>query len=72
MQPKTPKLLEDSRDATAFIEAVAVAAEGYTPNRKAEFLLSNSVDAEDYARAVEEVRRMGLAPAAIPHYKPAV
>jgi hypothetical protein len=33
-------------------------------------LLSNAVDAQDYARAEEEVRRLGLEPAAIPHHKP--
>jgi len=42
----------------------------YTPERKAEFLLNNAVDAEDYARAVKLVRKMGLDPAQIPHRKP--
>jgi hypothetical protein len=45
--------------------------EDYTPERIAEFLLSNSVDADDYADAVAEVRRMGLDPDKIPHQKPA-
>ena len=44
--------------------------EDYTPERIAEFLLSNSVDAKDYAGAVAEVRRMGLDPAKLPHQKP--
>ena len=51
--------------------AVAVPVEVYTPRRKAEFLLSNAVDADDYARAVEEVRKMGLDPETVPHRKPA-
>jgi AbrB family looped-hinge helix DNA binding protein len=51
--------------------AVAVPVEAYTPERKAEFLLSNAVDAEDYAAAVEQVRGMGLDPEAIPHRRPA-
>jgi GNAT superfamily N-acetyltransferase len=42
----------------------------YTPERIAEFLLNNAVNAEDYARAVEEVRRLGLDPEAIPHERP--
>jgi hypothetical protein len=42
----------------------------YTDERVAEFLLSNSVDADDYSRACEEVRRMGLDPAKIAHTKP--
>ncbi len=50
--------------------AVAVPVEVYTPQRKAEFLLSNAVDTDDYARAVEEVRRMGLDPEDVPHWKP--
>jgi hypothetical protein len=44
--------------------------EEYTPERIAEFLLSNSVDAEDYAQAVAEVRRMGLNPENILHSRP--
>jgi AbrB family looped-hinge helix DNA binding protein len=44
--------------------------EVYTPKRKAQFLLSNSLDAADYAGAVAEVRAMGLDPDLIPHYKP--
>ena len=50
--------------------ALVLPIEVYTPERKAQFLLSNAVDAADYAGAVAEVRRMGLDPAKIPHYKP--
>jgi hypothetical protein len=42
----------------------------YAPERQAEFLLSNAVDVKDYVRAKEEVRKMGLDPRKIPHYKP--
>jgi hypothetical protein len=42
----------------------------YSPQRKAQFLLSNAVDAEDHARAVEEVRKLGVDPAIVPHIKP--
>ena len=42
----------------------------YTPERKAQFLLMNAVDATDYAAAVTEVREMGLDPDTIPHDKP--
>jgi len=45
--------------------------EDYSPERIAEFLLSNALDAEDYAEAVAEVRRMGLDPEKVPHQKPA-
>jgi AbrB family looped-hinge helix DNA binding protein len=50
--------------------ALVLPVEVYTPERKAQFLLSNSVDAADYAGAVAEVHRMGLDPDTIPHYKP--
>ena len=50
--------------------AVAVPLENYSPQRKAEFLLSYAVDGEDYARAEEEVRKMGLDPATISHCRP--
>jgi AbrB family looped-hinge helix DNA binding protein len=50
--------------------ALVLPVEVYTPERKAQFLLSNAVNAADYARAVAEVRAMGLHPDKIPHYKP--
>ncbi len=49
--------------------AVALPVEVYTPERRAEFLLSNATDAEDYRRAAAEVRRMGLDPERIPHHR---
>jgi AbrB family looped-hinge helix DNA binding protein len=50
--------------------ALVLPIEVYTPERKAQFLLSNAIDAADYADAVAEVRAMGLHPETIPHYKP--
>ena len=50
--------------------ALVLPIEVYTPARKAQFLLSNAIDAADYADAVAEVRAMGLDPDTIPHYKP--
>ena len=44
--------------------------EVYTPERRAEFLLTNAVDAEDYREAVEEVKKMGLDPDAVLHTSP--
>src|SRR5437588_12832098 len=45
------------------------AVETYTPQRRAEFLLSNAVDSKDYARACQEVQKLGLDPAKIRHHK---
>jgi bifunctional DNA-binding transcriptional regulator/antitoxin component of YhaV-PrlF toxin-antitoxin module len=42
----------------------------YTPERIAEFTLLNALDEEDYGRAVEEVKRMGLDPDTIDHFRP--
>ena len=50
--------------------AVVLPIERYTAARKAEFLLNNAVNADDYAWAVQEVRRMGLDPDTIPHEQP--
>ena len=49
---------------------VTLPFEIYTAERKAAFLLNNTVTPEDYALAIEEVRKMGLDPEAIPHKKP--
>ena len=50
--------------------AVVVPVEIYSSERKAEFLLSNAVDASDYRAAQAEVQRMGLDPSKVPHRKP--
>jgi len=63
-------IAEERDDGILLRPAVVLPIETYTRERRAEFLLSNAVDAADYKRAVKEVRRMGLDPAAIPHHKP--
>ena len=42
----------------------------YTSERKAEFLLNNAIDSEDYAKAIGEIRKLGLDPEKVPHDKP--
>jgi hypothetical protein len=44
--------------------------ENYSPERLAEFLLNNAATPEEYAAAVQEVRKMGIDPTTIPHEKP--
>ena len=63
-------IAEERPDGILLRPALALPVEIYTPQRKAEFLLSNAVDAEDYRAAVAEVKKMGLEPASIPHHKP--
>ena len=63
-------IAEEHENGILLRPATVVALEIYTDERKAEFMLSNAIDAEDYARAVDEVRKLGLDPDDIPHYKP--
>lgn len=56
-------IAEGTPEGVLLRPAVAVPTEIYTPERKAEFLLANAVDAADYEWAVEEVKAMGLDPA---------
>ena len=63
-------IAEEHGDGILIRPAVAVPVEAYTPERVAEFLLSNAVDADDYADAIERVKWMGLDPDTIPHTKP--
>ena len=63
-------LFERAPDGVKIRPAVAVPVEIYTRERKAAFLLENAVDEEDYARAVKEVRKLGLDHAKIPHKGP--
>jgi hypothetical protein len=44
-----------------------VRVERYTPERKAEFLLSNAVDDADYRKARKTIRKLGIDPGSIPH-----
>lgn len=63
-------IAEERGDGILIRPAVAMPIEIYTPERIAEFLLNSAIDAEDYARAVEEVRALGLDPETILHDKP--
>ena len=63
-------IAEERPEGILIRPALTLPVEIYTPERKAEFLLSNAVDAEDYRAAVAEVKKMGLEPASIPHHKP--
>lgn len=63
-------ILERTEEGILIRPAVVLPLESYTPSRKAEFLLNNAVDLEDYRRAVREVRGLGIEPDEIPHKKP--
>ena len=63
-------IAEETEEGVLIRPAVAVPIEVYSPQRRAEFLLSNAVDKRDYAKVVKEVRKMGLDPDTISHHKP--
>jgi AbrB family looped-hinge helix DNA binding protein len=63
-------IAEEKDDGILIRPAVVVPVERYTPERKAEFLLSNAVDGDDYRKARKDVRKMGLDPDSIPHRRP--
>ena len=63
-------IAEEMEDGILICLAVALPAEIYTLERRAEFLLSNAVDQAEYQEALGEVRQMGLDPEKIPHYRP--
>jgi AbrB family looped-hinge helix DNA binding protein len=64
-------IAEERAEGILLRPAVATPVEMYDDARTAEFLLSNAVDADDYAAAREEVRALGLDPDAVAHRKPA-
>jgi AbrB family looped-hinge helix DNA binding protein len=64
-------IAEETDNGILIRPAMVVPVERYTPQRKAEFLLSNAIDAADYRKARKEVRKLGLDPDSILHRRPA-
>jgi len=58
---------EPREDGILIRPAVAFPVEKYTPERKAEFLLSTATTDADYRRARKEVKKFGIDPDTIPH-----
>ena len=71
LQEGTLLIAEEQSGGILLRPAIAVPIEQYTDERKAEFLLNNAVDADDYAQAQKEVRKLGLSPGKIQHRRPA-
>lgn len=63
-------MTEAREDGVLIRPAIVIPVERYTPERKAEFILSNATTAKDYERARREVKKLGLDPDAIPHRRP--
>ena len=64
-------IAEERGDGILIRPAVVVPVERYSPERKAEFLLSNATNSADYRRARKEVEKLGINPDSIPHRRPA-
>lgn len=62
---------EEKDDGILIRPAVLVPVERYSPERKAEFLLSTATTDADYRKARKAVRDLGLDPDSIPHERPA-
>ena len=62
--------VEPVADGILLRPVVTIPVEIYPSDRKAEFLLNNAITPEDYAFAVDQVRKLGLNPEKIPHKKP--
>ena len=62
-------ITEDHGDGILITPAIAVPVEAYSAERKAEFILSNATDENDYKLARAEVVKMGLDPDTIKHHK---
>jgi AbrB family looped-hinge helix DNA binding protein len=63
-------IAEETDEGILIRPAMTIPLEIYSPERRAEFLLNNAVGEDDYARAREEVLRLGLNPDTIPHPRP--
>jgi len=63
-------VMEATPDGVLIRPAVAVPIEIYGPERRAEFLLNNAVDAADYEAALSEVRLLGVDPKDVSHRRP--
>jgi AbrB family looped-hinge helix DNA binding protein len=61
---------EEKDDGILIRPAVVIPIERYSPERKAEFLLSSAIDAADYRKARKAVRKLGIDPDSIPHARP--
>ncbi len=63
-------ITEETAEGILIRPAVALPVEIYSPERQAEFLLSNATNEEEYEMAKAEVIAMGLDPDQIQHHRP--
>lgn len=63
-------LIEETGDGLIIRPAFAMPIEVYSKERKAEFLLNNAINPDDYEAARQAVRDLGLDPDNVPHERP--
>ncbi len=63
-------VIAEEREDGVLIRPASSEEELYTLEQQAQFLLSNAVDAADYAQARDAVRSLGLDPDTIAHRTP--
>jgi len=61
---------EEKEDGILIRPAVVIPVERYSPQRKAEFILSNAVDESDYRKTRRAVSKLGIDPDSVPHRRP--
>jgi len=63
-------IVEETERGLLLRPAMAVPVEEYSKARRAEFILNNVANAEEYAAARKSVQDMGLDPDRVPHTAP--
>lgn len=63
-------IAEQTADGILLRPALTLPIELYSAADRAAFLLSDAVDDEDYQKACEEVRMLGIDPDTVPHSRP--
>jgi len=63
-------IAEEKDDGILIRPAVLVPVERYSPERKAEFLLSTATTDADYRKARRATRKLGIEPDSIAHRRP--
>ena len=62
-------LVEETAEGILIRPAITLPVEIYSPQRRAELLLSNAVGDDDYQRVRDVVREMGVDPDSVPHQR---
>lgn len=62
-------VVEETAEGILLRPAITLPVEIYSPQRRAELLLSNAVGEDDYRKVRQVVREMGVDPDSVPHQR---